>query len=147
MNKSKINIIQLEPEWELLRSLELMIFKNQWITTEKFQRLKESENLLLVAQSDGKPVGFKVGYKVDSYTFHSWLGGVKQDHRRQGIAQALMNEQEKLVRSMGMKRITFNTFDKFSAMIRLGEKNGYQLIDSKAMNGSVKYYYEKFLEF
>lgn len=135
----------MESDWEFLRSLEFMIFGDHWITPEKYEKLTRTDSILLVAVHGDKPVGFKLGYQKGEDTFHSWLGGVHQDYRRQGIAQTLMDEQESHVRGIGLKRITFNTYDKFSGMIKLGQKNGYELIRTEQIAGEHKYFYEKLL--
>ncbi|MCF7808416.1 MAG: GNAT family N-acetyltransferase [Candidatus Marinimicrobia bacterium] len=123
-----------------------MIFGEHWISPEKYKKVRHCENLLLVAFEGERPVGFKLGFRKDENTFHSWLGGVQEEFRRQGIAQALLDEQERVVHGMGLKRITFNTYDKFPEMIAFGLKNGYEPIGSEETNQGVKHHYLKLLD-
>ena len=87
--------------------------------------LKE-RGLLLGAFDGDKIVGFKFGYQREPGTLHSWLGGVGETHRKRGIAQMLLDRQERWARQNGFEFITVNTIrDKFPAMYGLLIKNGY----------------------
>lgn len=122
-----------------------MIFGDHWMTTEKFERFQASKPILLVAYDGDNPVGFKAGFQTDEESFHSWLGGVHRDYRKQGIGQQLLDFQERLVAQRGIKRITFNTYARYSNMMRLGEKNEYKLIRTEELEGELKYFYLKVL--
>lgn len=123
-----------------------MIFGGNWMSEAKFQRFLTSNPLLLIAYTGNKAIGFKAGYQVNERTFHSWLGGVHPEFRQQGIAQRLLEKQEEWVRSQGFVRITFNTYERYAAMMRFSEKNGYALIRSEMVDGEMKYFYEKRLK-
>ena len=49
--------------------------------------------LLLIANVDGRPVGFSSGFELKPSVFFSWLTGVLPDFRRQGIASQLHEAQ------------------------------------------------------
>ena len=53
------------------------------------------------ARDEDHLVGFKLGYAVTSKRYYSWLGGVHPDHRRRGIALALMTRQHEWIASRG----------------------------------------------
>ncbi|MFQ5500924.1 MAG: GNAT family N-acetyltransferase [Phycisphaerae bacterium] len=49
--------------------------------------------LLLVANVEGRPVGFATGFELKPTVFFSWLTGVLPDYRRQSIASQLHEAQ------------------------------------------------------
>ena len=58
------------------------------------ERLRHRVSLALVAFWDGELAGFKVGYQSElPEQFYSWMGGVRPEFRRKGIATALAAEQ------------------------------------------------------
>jgi len=131
---------------ELLKTLEYMIFGSQRVTREKLNYVSLNNPIFLVAFDEDQPIGFKLGYVIpDSSVFFSWLGGVHANYRRQGIANDLLKIQEKSAQESGMEIIYFTTYDRFPAMISLGEKNNYQLAKSEEDQGEMKYWYEKVL--
>lgn len=60
------------------------------------QRVADSTMLGLIAEIDGRPAGFKLGYQTQSGEFYSWLGIVLPAFRRQGVAQAMLTAQEQM---------------------------------------------------
>lgn len=62
---------------------------------EFFQRrLRGRYNpLLLIANVEGRPVGFSTGFELKPSIFFAWLTGVLPDYRRQGIAMQLQMAQ------------------------------------------------------
>ncbi|MBT3229363.1 MAG: GNAT family N-acetyltransferase [Candidatus Marinimicrobia bacterium] len=121
-----------------------MIFAKSRATEQKLEQIRKQQALLLIAYDGVVPVGFKLGYVIENkQSFFSWLGGVHEDYRRQGIAQALLEKQEQHVRTLGITQIYFTTFNRFPAMINLGKNNHYSLIKTAPEQGEVKYWYEK----
>jgi len=93
-------------------------------------RLTDTIHLILIAEVDGKAVGFKVGYERDSAeVFYSWLGGVLASHRRMGIATKLADEQERWAKNHGYHKVYFKTRNRFSKMIHFGLNRGFKIID------------------
>jgi len=93
-------------------------------------RLTDTIHLILIAEVDGKAVGFKVGYERDSAeVFYSWLGGVLDSHRRMGIATKLADEQERWAKNHGYHKVYFKTRNRFSKMIHFGLNRGFKIID------------------
>jgi len=74
-------------------------------TADDLRRAVEEGPAVLVAEVEGRLVGSIVG------TFDGWRGNIYRlavhpDHRRQGVARALVAEVEKRLTQQGAKRIT-----------------------------------------
>lgn len=92
-------------------------------------RLSDRIYLALVAEKDGELLGFKVGYLDNSPdTFYSWMGGVRPEFRKHGIADALAEFQETWAKEKGFKWIYFKTRNRFPAMISFGLSRGFKII-------------------
>jgi GNAT superfamily N-acetyltransferase len=94
------------------------------------ERLKHRLHLGLMAEKDGELLGFKVGYQSDTpATFYSWMGGVRPEFRKLGIADALAEYQENWAKEKGFKSIYFKTRNRFPAMITTGLKRGFKIME------------------
>jgi len=89
------------------------------------QHLAGRRHLVLVAEQGGELVGFKVGYALDRRRFYSWVGGIHPAHRRQGIAQAVLETQQRWA-AQGYDSIEVKTSQAFPQIVALLERNGYQ---------------------
>lgn len=128
----------------LINLLEQMIFGQARLDAKRLHEIEGRQPHLLVAYDGQKEVGFKLGYCIqDQQKFFSWLGGVDSEYRRRGIAQDLLNAQERYVRSLSLKAIYFTTFDRFPEMITFGKKNHYALVKTAQDGNEIKYWYEK----
>jgi GNAT superfamily N-acetyltransferase len=94
------------------------------------ERLKHRLHLALVAEKDGELLGFKVGYQSDTPdAFFSWMGGVRPEFRKHGVADALAEYQENWAIENGFKYIFFKTRNRFPAMITFGLKRGFKIME------------------
>jgi len=94
------------------------------------ERLKHRLFLALVAEKDGELLGFKAGYQSDTpNSFYSWMGGVRPEFRKQGIAEALADYQENWAKEKGFTSVFFKTRNRFPAMIAFGLKRGFKIIE------------------
>jgi GNAT superfamily N-acetyltransferase len=110
----------------------------------KFDQHKDY--LLLIANVDGKSVGFKLGYPIDENKYYSWLGTVVPESRRKGVAQALLQAQHKWCKKEGYKIIQTKSQNRFKKMIILNLKNGFDIIDIHGSDeGGMKIVMEKAL--
>lgn len=91
------------------------------------QRLAGKTHLLLVAKSEGRPVGYKLGFALSDTEFYSWHGAVIPAFRKKGIATRLREHQEKWVAEQGFKTISVKSMNKFPAMLQLLISSGYQI--------------------
>jgi GNAT superfamily N-acetyltransferase len=93
------------------------------------RRLAEPGSLVLVAFADGEPVGFKAGY--DRYrdgSWYSWMGGVVEPWRGRGIAQLLLEAQERWVRESGYRVLYVKTRNRHKKMIAFLATNDYDIL-------------------
>ncbi|MFL0684068.1 MAG: GNAT family N-acetyltransferase [Algoriphagus aquaeductus] len=94
------------------------------------ERLKHRLHLGLVAEKDGELLGFKLGYQSDTPdTFYSWMGGVRPEFRKMGIAAALADFQENWAKEKGFKAIYFKTRNRFPGMITFGLSRGFKIME------------------
>jgi len=104
------------------------------------ERLKHRLSLALVAEKEGELLGFKVGYQTDTAdVFYSWMGGVRPEFRKHGIADALAEFQESWARERGFRSIYFKTRNRFPAMISFGLNRGFRIIDVLTKGGVEDY--------
>ncbi len=91
---------------DVLQDLNQHIFREDRVINT-FER---EDLMILLAYVSGVPVGFKVGYKEDRFTFYSAKGGVLSEYRRRGIARILLEHMCDTVRSWGYRRLAYDTF-------------------------------------
>lgn len=93
---------------------------------QKAQNRKRS--LLCVAHAGQEVAGFKFGYESDPDKFYSWIGGVKDTFRKQGIASALMKAQHEWVARQGYARVQTRTKNVWREMLILNLRHGFDVI-------------------
>ncbi|OCQ22682.1 GCN5 family acetyltransferase [Pseudoalteromonas luteoviolacea] len=103
-------------------------FDNPKVKDVIVERLHNCASLLLVAKIDGKPVAYKLGYECAVNHFYSWLGAVIPEYRGVGIAQSLLNEQEKWCQEHGYHSISVKSMNRFRSMLMMLLKNNYRII-------------------
>jgi GNAT superfamily N-acetyltransferase len=104
------------------------------------ERLRHRLYIALVALWDGELAGFKVGYQSElPETFYSWMGGVRPEFRRKGIASALAEEQERWAKAQGFTSIFFKTRNRFPGMIQFGIERGFKVVDLLSKGGVEDY--------
>jgi GNAT superfamily N-acetyltransferase len=92
------------------------------------QRIGSASANALIAEIDGQPAGFKLGYQQQEKVFYSWLGGVLPRFRRYGVAQALLVEQEQWARARGYRLLVVKTRNQFRAMLMMLISHHYQIV-------------------
>lgn len=104
------------------------IFEN--VDFAKFEkRITEASDLLtILALHRKKIVGFKIGYRIESTKFYSWVGGVDEKFRRQGIAAELMKRQHDRCFRNGFQIIQTKTINSFKSMLILNIKSGFDIV-------------------
>ncbi|MFS0644399.1 GNAT family N-acetyltransferase [Siminovitchia sp. 179-K 8D1 HS] len=84
--------------------------------------------LMIVAMERDKVIGFKIGYKVNDEEFYSWLGGVDESYRGNGIATKLMEIQHHYLSENRFRVVQTKTKNKWRNMLILNIKNGFVVI-------------------
>jgi GNAT superfamily N-acetyltransferase len=109
----------------LIRNLNAMIFDESRVINT-FDR---HDLMLLLAYHGEEPVGFKVGYRENRYTFYSAKGGVLTAYRRHGIARLLLHDMMERARARGYLRFAYDTFpNKHPGMTVLGLAEGFRVM-------------------
>jgi len=97
--------------------------------SEFTKRIKGAESLFTVlAYSNQELIGCKLGYQIDSAIFYSWLGGVKEEFRKQGIGDELMRRQHNWCRKNGFQIIRTKTRNRFKPMLILNLRNEFDVV-------------------
>jgi GNAT superfamily N-acetyltransferase len=110
---------------DLIRSINEAVFDD----THVINRFDHTDLLMLVAEIDGEPAGFKVGYQLRAGTFYSAKGGVVDTARRRGVARALLHRMLDIVREWGYDRFVYDTFpNKHPGMTVLGLSEGFEVV-------------------
>lgn len=111
------------------------------------RKLNETvQPFLLIAYDVDKPVGFKLGFKHDTDTFNSWLGGVLPEYQKLGIASELMTKQHNWAKTNSYKKLITKSKNKFRHMINLNLKHGFEIVGiEKEMMGAITVLFQKSL--
>lgn len=126
MNKKYLHIDQgtLEEAYKIAKSIDA--FDQLYPFAEFENRTKGVIHLILVAYYKNKPIAFKIGYEtLPKKIFYSWMGGVLKKYRKSGIAQQLIDAQEKWLKKNNYERIMVKTRNKHVGMINLLRNNNY----------------------
>ncbi|MEL6255615.1 MAG: GNAT family N-acetyltransferase [Bacteroidota bacterium] len=92
-------------------------------------RLSGVPHLILIAEYEGKGVGFKVGYDRDKdSSFYSWMGAVLPNYRRAKLAKRMAEYQEAWAKKQGYSSIRFKTRNKLKAMQIFAISRGFDII-------------------
>lgn len=110
------------------------------------ERLAGRPALILVAEVDGRLVGYKVGYEVGERVFYSWLGGVVPGFRSAGVASALRERQEHWARGRGYTRLRVKSRNRFPQMLRLLIAAGYSIVGTEGSGDELKIHFELSLD-
>lgn len=117
-----------ESDIKCMLSLYTHIFRDA--QSEFFMdRLQTKNDLLsIIAYWENTPVGFKIGYRYDQSTFYSWIGGVLQSHRQQGIATEMAHLQESWAREKKYKKLRTKSMNQYKPMMILNLKNDFDIV-------------------
>lgn len=91
------------------------------------ERLHEKRNLLVLVAGEGSVDGFKIGHERFRSVFFSWLGAVKPQCQRQGIARSLLQRQHALCIERGYREIQTETFADNTGMLLLNLQEGFEI--------------------
>jgi len=119
--ETALAVLEQLPEFDTLKSLD-----------HYHQMLKGEKHLILTAFVENEAVGCKIGYdRFKEGSFYSWLGGVVPGYRKEGVAKALAEQQEKWAVENGFESIKFKTQNRHKAMLQFALKNGFSIYNVK----------------
>jgi GNAT superfamily N-acetyltransferase len=129
-------------EYQLICDLYNEIFRPAADAAYFLRRLKHRHNVLtLVAELEGRPVGFSCGYELRPSTYYTWLYGVLPDARRLGIGSQLMAAEHAWARDHGYEMARFECYNDHRPILLLAIKNGFNIVgirwDSHTSNNHV----------
>jgi len=130
----KLNYVTINslPEGELLDGIVELHMKIFGVDTKLISKLTNKPKLLTIVAFNGtNVVGYKIGYELDSNTFYSWLGGVDQYYRKQGIASMLMKNQHQFLKEEGYRTVQTKTMNKWRSMLIFNIKNGFDVVNTQ----------------
>ena len=119
-----------------IQQIEQQSFSVPWTDAMLRMQLQPDSHVFLTAEADGAVVGY-VGmlYVLDEGYISNVA--VRPDHRRRGIAEALLAALEARGRALMLSFLTLEVREGNAAAIALYEKRGYRIA------GRRKNYYEK----
>ena len=86
------------------------------------------QSLILVANMDGRPVGFDLSFELKPSTWLSWLIGVLPDYRRAGIATQLVAAEHAWARDHQYTRLRYECHNRHRAMLHLALAMEYDIV-------------------
>ena len=120
-------MIRVATNEEAYRAFSNIPELDRYLSPDEFNSRIPHNALVLVYEVEQELAGFKIGYPLDGVEFYSWLGGVLPGFRNRGIAQELLDYQERRVIEQGYQRISVKSMNRYSLMIRFLVKNGYKI--------------------
>ena len=141
MANAKIDIVG-PGEYELIRHLYNQVFRPARDVAYFQRRLEHHHHkLMMVAELDGRPVGFSCGYELRPTTYYSWLYGVLPEFRRLGIASQLLAAEQAWAMDHKYEMSRFECYNQHRPMLLLAVKSGYDIVgirwDSHTANNLV----------
>ncbi len=131
MKEIKFKIIEEITEDQIVQIQEICWAIFDYFDMKEFKMKFENykPTLLIIAVSNtNNLLGFKFGYTLNANVFFSWLGGVRQEHRNNGIASELMRLQFQWCLEKQYKFIETHSSFKWKNMIALNLKVGFRQV-------------------
>lgn len=119
---------------EVLKDLKTLmdsIFEEVDIVKIENRIRQNSKFFLIQCFIEEKLIGFKLGYKINSSEFYSWLGGVDPNFRGLGLAQEMMKIQHNWCQSQGFQKISTKTKNRFKEMLILNLRSGFKIVGTQ----------------
>ncbi len=83
--------------------------------------------LTLLARVDNRPAGFWIGFELKPGMFYQWLGAVRPDLRRNGIARQLHEAQQAWAKDHGYEHIRCECMNHQREFIHFAIALGYDV--------------------
>ena len=84
--------------------------------------------LTLIARMDDRPVGLWVGFELKPGMFYHWMGAVKPDVRRNGIARQLHEAQQAWAKDHGYEYVRCECMNHQREFVHFAVAIGYDIV-------------------
>ncbi len=84
-------------------------------------------SLILIANLEGRPVGFSLGFELKPTTWFSWLIGVSPEFRRAGVASQLLSAEHAWAREHEYLVLRYECHNRHRAMLHLALGMEYEI--------------------
>ena len=98
---------------------------NSWVEAFEWRLEHMPDVTVFVAEQSAKIVGFKAGYATAYDRYYSWLGGVRPEYRRRGVASELMRRQHAWIENSRFRLLETQVSKSNSQMIAINEAGGF----------------------
>jgi len=116
-------------EYELLVQLHNEVLRPIVDAGFFHRRLDHRQNATcMVADLEGKPVGFLCGYELRPSTYYLWLCAVVPDARRLGVASQLMAAAHARATEQGYEMMRFECHNRARAMLHVAIRDRYDIV-------------------
>ncbi|MBR3791356.1 MAG: GNAT family N-acetyltransferase [Clostridia bacterium] len=108
--------------------------------TETYEDVKRDidTKIVLIALSDGVPVGSVRVEVFDDKTAYFSRFGVKVTSQNNGIGKSIMNLVDRIMKKNGIKRISLHTAAKISSLIRFYYGRGFYIDSTDKSKGYIR---------
>ena len=93
-------------------------------------RLQKDVDITVATITDGKLVGYGIGYE-EKGKYYLWSLAVLPEYRRNGIGSEIIEEQIRLAKEKGYASFLVKTSNRWKEMLRLLLKRGFNIIGFK----------------
>ncbi|WP_235616264.1 GNAT family N-acetyltransferase [Lysinibacillus parviboronicapiens] len=95
------------------------------------EKLESKDGLICIFAIENEEVlGFKIGYTHPDGVFYSWLGGVHEKKRGQGIASQLMKQQHEHIQALGFNKVRTYGRNERKAMLMTNIKHDFDIVST-----------------
>jgi GNAT superfamily N-acetyltransferase len=116
-------------ELPLITDLHNQIFRPTRTVESIRRRLLGRYNpMLLVANIEGRAVGFATGFELKPTVFFAWLTGVLPDYRRSGVASQLTEAMFGWARERGYESVRMECFNRHRPILHMAIKLGFNIV-------------------
>jgi GNAT superfamily N-acetyltransferase len=97
--------------------------------------LSKTKPMLILAKVNAEIVGFKLGYERWQGAFLSWMGCVRPEYRRQGIARELLRRQHHWCEEQEYEKVLTRSRNAFPEMLILNILEGFKITGTEMDGG------------
>ncbi len=127
MAETKIDILGVS-DLPMVADLYNQIYQPKQDTAFFQRRLKNRQhNLILIAVTDGRPIGFFMGMELKPSVFFEWLYGVLPDYRRQGICSQLIEAANAWARDHDYSYTRLECHNQHRPVLHMAIKHRYDI--------------------